>query len=862
MKNFDFQRASLVAFCLMALHPVDVIAAQFLISGQVGSGEFGRHVYVLPNGNILVTDPEFDAPGPVVDVGAVYLYRPDGTLISALRGSVSGDRVGASGATVLSDGDYVFASPYWDNGSLIDAGAVTFGSGVSGVSGVVSASNSLVGSATSDQLGNSGITALSNGNYVVISSSWNKLAGAVTFGAGAGGITGVVSASNSLVGRVGDRVGFFGVVGLTNGNYVVLSPVWSNGTNTNLGAVTFGSGISGIAGEVTAGNSLVGRMAVDGVGRQVTALGNGNYVVTSPSWDNGRGAVTFGSGASGTVGEVSALNSLVGSAPGDSVGDFGVTKLFNNNYVITSVSWNRGAGAVTFGSGVNGVAGAVSVRNSLVGTRNFDRVGFPGVTALSNGNYVVASTYWNNSVGAATFGSGVDGIAGEVSASNSLVGSAENDYVGISVTALSNGNYVVRSPSWSNGPLMNVGAVTFGSGIIGVVGELSVNNSLVGISVDDQIGSHGVTALSNGNYVVRSSIWDNEKVMDAGAVTFSSGVSGIIGVVTRRNSLIGISADDRIGSSGVTALSNGNYVVRSGYWDYGSVDDAGAVTLGFGDYGIVGAVSPANSLVGSTESDGVGNLNSVARLSNGNYVAVSNGWDNGAVINAGAVTFGSGVTGVTGLVTTNNSTVGSTARDFIGEAIALSNGNYLVRSDSWDNGAVIDAGAITLALADGSVTGPINSDHSVLGLVASGGGTQVFDYDPLRNQLVVGQRLSNRVVLQRTGAETLISVVETLKPSVVNEPVRFTANVTSTTAPDTGQVTFRADSGESCVDVKPSAVSGVNASFSCSIMFGEAGKASVIAEYTGSVLHAYSGSAPVVHEVVSESTFSSGFETL
>ena len=56
----------------------------------------------------------------------------------------------------------------------------------------------------------------------------------------------------------------------------------------------------------------------------------------------------------------------------------------------------------------------------------------------------------------------------------------------------------------------------------------------------------------------------------------------------------------------MTALSNGNYVVRSPDWDNGAVTDAGAVTWGNGTTGITGAVSAANSLVGSTADDQVG----------------------------------------------------------------------------------------------------------------------------------------------------------------------------------------------------------------------------------------------------------------
>ena len=46
-------------------------------------------------------------------------------------------------------------------------------------------------------------------------------------------------------------------------------------------------------------------------------------------------------------------------------------------------------------------------------------------------------------------------------------------------------------------------------------------------------------------------------------------------------------------------------------------------------------------------------------LSNGNYVVSSQDWDNGAILNAGAVTWGDGTSGITGTVTVTNSLVGS-----------------------------------------------------------------------------------------------------------------------------------------------------------------------------------------------------------
>src|SRR5262249_30610350 len=131
----------------------------------------------------------------------------------------------------------------------------------------------------------------------------------------------------------------------------------------------------------------------------------------------------------GVTGTVDASNSLVGSNPNDLVGYF-VTPLSNGTYVVRSSYWNGNRGAVTWGSGTAGVSGVVDASNSLVGVNPNDRVGYTGVSPLSNGNYVVASPYWNGNRGAATWGSGTAGVTGAVDASNSLIGSHTNDYVG------------------------------------------------------------------------------------------------------------------------------------------------------------------------------------------------------------------------------------------------------------------------------------------------------------------------------------------------------------------------------------------------------------------------------------------------
>ena len=72
-------------------------------------------------------------------------------------------------------------------------------------------------------------------------------------------------------------------------------------------------------------------------------------------------------------------------------------------------------------------------------------------------------------------------------------------------------------------------------------------DSLVGSSATDQVGLSGVTVLANGHYVVRSAYWSGS----FGAATWCSGTSGQSGAVNSNNSLVGSKANDWVSSGGV-----------------------------------------------------------------------------------------------------------------------------------------------------------------------------------------------------------------------------------------------------------------------------------------------------------------------
>jgi hypothetical protein len=566
----------------------------------------------------------------------------------------------------------------------------------------------------------SSVVQLTNGNVVVTAVGSESAANFYN------GQTGVLISALTGLGSEGPTV-----TALPNGNFVVDSPDWANG----VGAVTWVNGTTGLNGTPSAVNSLIGSTVFDHVGGLpgasggVMALANSNYVVASPSWGsngstNGLGAVTWGNGETGISGVVSAANSLVGSTVGDNVGSGnangvnGVTALTNGNYVVDSIYWGGSLGAVTWGNGTAGITGAVSAANSLVGSiaggggagDNVgwgDYLGQDGVIVLTDGNYVVDSSRWNGQVGAVTWGNGMTGIKGAVSAANSLVGSnaipTEPDMVGSGgVTALTNGNYVVDSPSWaSDNSNELVGAVTWANGTTGISGTVSTSNSLVGENLGDQIGGidttigispgTGVTALANGNYVVNSPAWGTTLSIQAGAgaiplgaVTWEDGTRPATGTVSASNSLVGYTPGDVLGNGGelgyggVTALANGNYVVDSPNWGNSptNLNGLGAVTWGNGMTGTKGMISSSNSLVGSFLGDQIG-VGSGGGF--GGIVALTNG--NYVVdspnwyAQSGAVTWGNGTKGTSGAVSAANSLVGDAPGDEVGGSVSSNSGS-------------------------------------------------------------------------------------------------------------------------------------------------------------------------------------------
>jgi hypothetical protein len=178
-----------------------------------------------------------------------------------------------------------------------------------------------------------------------------------------------------------------------------------------------------------------------------------------------------------------------------------------------------------------------------------------------------------------------------------IAGDAAIDALGLGgVTALANGNFVIASPSDDEGGIVDAGSARLVNGTTGT----PIGSAIAGDAANDQLGRAGVTALANGNFVIVSDLDDEGGVVDAGSVRLVSGTTGAqIG-----SAIVGDVANDLVGSS-VTALTSGNFVVLSPADDEGGIVDAGSVRLASGTTGAQIGSAITGSVTGDMADAGV-----------------------------------------------------------------------------------------------------------------------------------------------------------------------------------------------------------------------------------------------------------------
>ena len=442
------------------------------------------------SGDSIIHQGTLKADGTTGTGGQIY-FASDSTYIDTAGANNSANGTTAGGSIAISAGTNLFSSGQH---------SVTSSGGVGGTVTMTASTTDLVG-ATIDASGALGGGQISiggdaHGGGTLAHATTTNVTGSTTLTANAtdsgdGGIITIWSdQETNFAGATYAKGG--SIAG--NGGAIEVS---SAGTD-NYAGISDASATNGIAGQllldpktiiVDSATALFPQFQfidpntslTSTFGSVTLALSSGNVVISDPTLTLGLGPADTGAAYlfNGVTGQL--ISALTGIYAGDKVGT-NVAALTNGNFVISESTFDGGMGAATFASGSVGINGAVSAANSLVGSTTGDNVGLQ-VTALTNGNYVVGSSNWNGGKGAATWASGSLGLTGTVSSSNSFIGSSPNDHVGLSIDALGNGDYVVQSPNWNG----NKGAATWGNGSLGLTGTVASSNSLIGSTAGDEV---------------------------------------------------------------------------------------------------------------------------------------------------------------------------------------------------------------------------------------------------------------------------------------------------------------------------------------------------------------------------------------
>jgi len=521
-----------------------------------------------------------------------------------------------STTVTLANGNIVVASPY-DDTVASNAGAVHL---YNPFTKTVIAS--FYGDTASDKLGYSGVTALGNNNFVIASylDNVNSVtdAGSVMLINGATGAQiGTTLAGNAAQ----DYFGYDGITALGNNNFVIASSADDVNSVTDAGSVMLINGATG----AQIGTTLAGNAANDNLGRSsVTALGNNNFVIASPYDDvnsvTDAGSVMLVNGATGAqIG-----TTIAGDTANDFLGYSGVTALGNNNFVIASsaddVNSVVNAGSVML---VNGATGA-QIGTTIAGDTAQDSLGRSGVTALGNNNFVIASSVDDvNSVVNAGSVMLINGATG-AQIGSTLAGDATSDQLGVSsVTGLGNNNFVIASHLDNVNSVTDAGSVMLINGATGA----QIGTTIAGDTAQDSLGYSSVTALGNNNFVIASSVDDVNSVVNPGSVMLINGATGAqIGTT-----LAGNAANDNLGRSSVTALGNNNFVIASRYDDVNGVTDAGSIRQ-------IDTTGTQVSIIAGAATNDMSNISVTDASAHNFYVVSLSKFDNNSMTDSGFAT--------------------------------------------------------------------------------------------------------------------------------------------------------------------------------------------------------------------------------
>ncbi|WP_299752768.1 tandem-95 repeat protein [uncultured Tateyamaria sp.] len=388
----------------------------------------------------------------------------------------------------------------------------------------VGVSEFLVNEFTNNSQISSSVTALANGHFVVTWQSDDRQQGDTSNSAIKARIfdaDGVEIVSEFLVNEFANgRQGSPSVTALANSHFVV---TWQSedGQQGDTSQTAVKARIFDADGNEIVSEFLVNEFAN---GRQdfpsITALDNGHFVVTWQSYDRQQGdasggavkACIFDADGNEIVSEF-----LVNEFANGRQGSPSITALYNGHFVVTWESDGQQQGdtsSIVIKARVFDANGNETASEFLVNEFTNSRQTDPSVTALANGHFVVAWTsadqQQGDTSGWAIKARILDADGNEI-VSEFLVNEFTNGTQSSpSVTALTNGNFIVTWQSWDqqqgDTSLGAIKARIFDASGNEIVSEFLVNEFPNG----GQYGSN-VTALANGDFVVTWTSGDEQQ---------------------------------------------------------------------------------------------------------------------------------------------------------------------------------------------------------------------------------------------------------------------------------------------------------------------------------------------------------------
>ena len=500
-----------------------------LVDPTPGEGDnFGTVVEVLDNGNIVVTDP-FDS-SIEENNGAVHFYSSAGALIRSVYGNSVNDQLGSGGVVVLSNGNYVIVSELDDENNIVDGGSVRLFNGEDGTPIQTVLGNADTINFGSDGFGRITVKALTNGNFVIGAARDSSVV------AGGGSVRLINGDTGAQIGQAieGDQVEDFlsrgvgdasGIVALANGNYVIASNFDDVGGIVNSGSVRLINGDTGQA----IGDVIAGDTENDFYSENVIPLATGDFIVAATNDDEdtltNSGTVFLVDGENGAI----ISNILNGDNSQDFIGR-AVSVLPNGNFVVGSslddVNGIPDVGTVALFDGLN----FMQIGMTLVGDDSMDSLSSGGgIVPLPNNNYVVITTS-DDVNGILDAGSIMlfDGTTGEqIGPTHS--GDNNDDQLGRNwfgtfgsgqTVQLANGNFVVGSRLDDNDGMTDVGSVRLYSGSSGEQIGSTIFGNVEGSRLGGQLFAFG------NNFLLVGRTEDIGDGTQAGTSRLFNGVTG------------------------------------------------------------------------------------------------------------------------------------------------------------------------------------------------------------------------------------------------------------------------------------------------------------------------------------------------